>query len=282
MFIFKEGGALYDKTKSELVFHPTGKITTAYIPSTVSRIQLSSLRWCTLLERIEVNNDNQVYCSVDGLLYDKNKQNLLFCPQNRNRDVVVANGVTKICEKAFYYNQGIKNIELPDSLKEIGSCAFRECAQLRSIVIPASVEKIGDFAFYYSSRLKNVTVKAETPPECSIMDVFCNDTYRVAKLHIPKGCKSVYASADAWSHFEEVEEIESKPNEHAVEKGTVSVNFLSGEISFKEISCKVYVYKSDGTMDYKLNLDCGSSQIIILENCSCDILVGDKVTHIVM
>lgn len=44
----------------------------------------------------------------------------------------------------------LKNVILPDTLKEIGDYAFDECNNLKSITIPQSVETIGEMAFGYT------------------------------------------------------------------------------------------------------------------------------------
>ncbi len=56
--------------------------------------------------------------------------------------------VTNIGNNAFYWNESLKSITIPDSITSIGKRAFSECSSLESIDIPNSVTSIGKYAFY--------------------------------------------------------------------------------------------------------------------------------------
>ncbi len=56
--------------------------------------------------------------------------------------------VTKIADKAFYSNETIKKVIIPNTITSIGAMAFQYCKSMRSVYIPDSVEKIGNHAFY--------------------------------------------------------------------------------------------------------------------------------------
>ena len=59
--------------------------------------------------------------------------------------------VMTIYDRAFYENETITSIIIPDSVTSIGSYAFQHCSSLTSIVIPDSVTYIGYSAFSGSS-----------------------------------------------------------------------------------------------------------------------------------
>lgn len=63
----------------------------------------------------------------------------------------------KIAAKAYYNNKGLKEYEIPDTVKEIGDFAFARSG-LASIVIPEGVETIGYGAFYHCDDLAEVTI----------------------------------------------------------------------------------------------------------------------------
>lgn len=63
-------------------------------------------------------------------------------------EAIVGAGVTTIGDNAFYGNEKITKISLPNSLNSIGDRAFYGCVSLVNIVIPDSVTTIGDRAFY--------------------------------------------------------------------------------------------------------------------------------------
>ena len=58
----------------------------------------------------------------------------------------------------FGYNSNISSVDLPPSVKEIGSHAFANCESLSDIAIPGSVNKIGDYAFSNCSRLTDLYI----------------------------------------------------------------------------------------------------------------------------
>lgn len=68
--------------------------------------------------------------------------------------------VVGIANSAFYYEQGIKSITLPDTLQYINDQAFAYCNSLTQIIIPASVRKIGTNAFLPCENLADVYIKS--------------------------------------------------------------------------------------------------------------------------
>lgn len=81
------------------------------------------------LEAIKVDPDNPNYCSVDGVLFDKEMSILIQYPSGRK----------DACYKA------------PEGVQHIADCAFSHCIWLDSVVLPDSVVDIGDLAFYQST-----------------------------------------------------------------------------------------------------------------------------------
>lgn len=61
--------------------------------------------------------------------------------------VTIPNTVTSVQENAFKFCLNIKNLNLPDSLTKIGRRSFEGCCRLMSLTIPDSVTEIGEGAF---------------------------------------------------------------------------------------------------------------------------------------
>ncbi len=93
--------------------------------------------------------------------------------------------ITKIGENAFGACSGLKNVGIPNKVKEIANGAFRGCSSLEKIeipngitsieestfsgcnnltnlTIPDSIISIGDYAFYGCSSLKNINIPQTT------------------------------------------------------------------------------------------------------------------------
>ena len=78
------------------------------------------------------------------------------------KDSILVNGVnyqiTKIGNYAFYINEYIDFVTLPNSIEEIGDGAFSECINLTMINIPNSVGKLGSYAFSECYSLESIIV----------------------------------------------------------------------------------------------------------------------------
>ena len=62
------------------------------------------------------------------------------------REVKISEGIISIADYAFYRCIILETVELPDSLKIIGSGVFSGC-NLKNIIIPQGIISIGDYAF---------------------------------------------------------------------------------------------------------------------------------------
>ena len=71
---------------------------------------------------------------------------------------IIGDGVSKICNFAFWNCNGLKSANIPNSVKSIEDAAFLGCSSLTSVTIPNSVTAIGNFAFYRSSSLTSIAI----------------------------------------------------------------------------------------------------------------------------
>ena len=54
------------------------------IPIKVEEINMGNFKGCDNLTSINVDKDNKKYCSIDGILFNKNKTIIFKCPINNN------------------------------------------------------------------------------------------------------------------------------------------------------------------------------------------------------
>ncbi len=73
-------------------------------------------------------------------------------------DVTIPEGVTEIGSSAFKDCANLTSVTIPEGVTEIGSSAFEGCANLTSVTIPEGVTKIGFRAFYGCANLTSVTI----------------------------------------------------------------------------------------------------------------------------
>ena len=138
--------------------HCTG-LTSVSIPNSVTSIGSGALNGCISLTEIAVDANNDKYCSINGVLYSKDKTNLIKVPQGYKTSFVsIPNSVTSIGDYAFENCTGLTSVSIPNSVTSIGSGAFRYCGGLTSISIPNSVTSIGSEAFKFCRNLTSVTI----------------------------------------------------------------------------------------------------------------------------
>ena len=107
----------------------------------------SALYGCTGLTEINFSGENERYCSVDGVVYNKDKTLLALYPAGRAGSVVIPDGVKIIGPTAFSGSAGLTDVTIPDGVTDIYYDAFWNCTGLAHITIPKSVTYIDAGAF---------------------------------------------------------------------------------------------------------------------------------------
>ena len=134
-------------------------LTSVTIPSSVKSIDDAALFGCSSLTSINVAEDNASYSSDDGVLFNKEKTELIAYPGGAiASSYTIPNSVTSIVNGAFWHCTSLANIEIPNSVTSIDRSAFSGCTGLTSITIPNSVVNIGDYAFYGCTSLASIDV----------------------------------------------------------------------------------------------------------------------------
>lgn len=140
-------------------FKDCNSLTSITIPKNVTRIGDEAFYTCFNLKSINVDSANPAYCSENGVLYNKEKTEIIRFPKEKAAtSFAIPNGVTSIANGAFEYCSKLTSIEIPDSITSIGNEAFHTCSALTSITIPDGVPCIGEKTFYGCERLTRVTI----------------------------------------------------------------------------------------------------------------------------
>ena len=129
------------------------------IPSSVTKIGDSVFSGCTKLANITVDSGNKYYSSENGILFNKNKLELLVFPNDNSiKEYTIPNSVTSIGDYSFDNCSSLTSITIPNSVTNIGSRAFSDCKSLANLTIAESVKSIGIGTFAGCTSLKNVRI----------------------------------------------------------------------------------------------------------------------------
>ena len=142
------------------VFDECDELTAITLPSSLLTLEdgvFTGSSYSTLAS-ITVEEGCANYASEDGVLYNGDLTELLFCPPAKT-EVVVAAETEVIAANAFAYSKATSvTFETGSKLTEIGDRAFAS-SSLTSIVIPDSVTTLGNNVFEYSS-IEEITLPA--------------------------------------------------------------------------------------------------------------------------
>lgn len=141
-------------------FAACDRLCGVWIPKTVKSIQSSLFVNCPKLTFLIVDKDNPCYDSRDNCNAIIDKQNSELVAGCRN--TIVPADVKGIGPFAFYMQNGLKSITLPNNLSYISMCAFKDCAELMDVKLPLSIKKIGFGAFAGCVGLSDVLIPTNT------------------------------------------------------------------------------------------------------------------------
>ncbi len=147
-------------------FSGCSSLTNITIPDLVDTIGDHAFYNCSSLTNITVSENNKYFSSLNGVLFNKDKTELITYPNGNERtEYTIPDSVTSIIEGAFAYCSNLITVKIPDSVTDITDKTFYVCSSLTSVTIPDSVTHIGYNAFKYCKNLTSIIIKN---PNCEI------------------------------------------------------------------------------------------------------------------
>lgn len=128
-----------------------------HIPKSVNYIESYAFDYVGKLKEFIVSEDNMHYSSENGVLFNKNKTELIKCPRGKTGTYTIPNSVEYLTKSAFSFCS-LDSINLPSNLESIEDDVFSVCKELTSITIPEGVTAIGNMAFLYCEKLVSVNL----------------------------------------------------------------------------------------------------------------------------
>ena len=177
------------KVVSSIARHPfkwDSYIETVYIGKDVKELRGESFVNLRALKEFVVDEQNESFCAVDGVLYTKDMKTLLCVPKAyeggktfivpetvevisrsalsdcKFEEVLLPEGLKRIESMAFLKAENLKEINsykgsktyasLPEGLEFIGLDAFNYASGLTYLYIPSSIKEIGAYSFCYCAK----------------------------------------------------------------------------------------------------------------------------------
>ena len=195
---------------SEKILDKQSKLNTIVIPASVQIIDEKAFQDCSLLKEIIVDEGNRHYRSIDGVLYDYDVSRIVWFPRGKN-SVTIPESVTNIGYCAFSKCQELTSITIPDSVVCIGDDAFAGCGMLSKITIPNSVISIGECSFSGCSSLATITIPDSVAKIGSNAFYNCTGLRSVQITDLTKWCNIEFANHPSSSFYSKESDFSANP-----------------------------------------------------------------------
>ena len=184
------------------------KVQVITIGAGVEKVDSKAFYSCWALREIRVDENNPNYCDVEGVLYNKDKTELICRPCDHDTYLAEKYGHAKYDdnnwriepapEDAGYaqYEKDVLTYVVPSSVKTIGEMAFNY-ANMKNVYLPEGLKTIETLGFFEIPLLENIyTYKtdAEVTDSHFTSDAELGEVY----LSLPEGLE--YIGSDAFSY----------------------------------------------------------------------------------
>ena len=186
-------------------FYDCSEVTSIDIPYSVLRIVDGAFKGCSGIKKFTVNENNQSYKDVDGILFSKDNKMLIKYPaQKETAEYVISEEVAIICTEAFMDNAFLRKVSVGNFVTAISDNSFKNCTALEEVELGGNVRIIGAESFKNCPKLALVNAHGMWPAHCP--NVFDDAAKQNAKLYVPRGQMFNYKRRLEWRDFKNVQE----------------------------------------------------------------------------
>lgn len=146
------------KSIGDLAFTECSEIKTMYIPINCQEIGKGAFCLTASLTEFTVNNLNQYFVAIDGVLYNKNKTTLIAYPSKKaDKSFDVPDSVKNIADYAFYGADLLESVNM-FGVENIGAEAFSDCSLLAAVNLSLTLKTIGENAFVNCPKIRRIGI----------------------------------------------------------------------------------------------------------------------------
>ena len=198
------------------------------LPEKVKTIGQSPFIGCSNLTEIKVDRKNNNFASIDGVLYNKDVNELICCPGGI-ASVEIPESVTSFREGALTGCVNITEMKIPEGIAGIAAYEFQACTSLKKIELPDSVTSVHENAFDGCIALEEIIVSSENEVYSTYDGALFNKD-KTELVICPLGKTSVeipesmtYIDPDKFAYYSWLTEIkiDSKNKNYAAYDGAV-------------------------------------------------------------
>lgn len=139
------------------------KLKIITIPASVASIEDLAFNGCFSLTGITVDANNPACCSVDSVLYSKDRARLVQFPGGKAGALVIPDSVTNIVPMALWNRPYLTSVKIPEGITAISQEEFAACRSLATVIVPASVTNIGPNAFNSCMSMRGIYFCGNAP-----------------------------------------------------------------------------------------------------------------------
>ena len=138
-------------------FYSVRNLRDVELGASVETIEDGAITGSPDFTRFAVDSNNPNYTAdAEGIIYTKNKEELVLYPSGRAGEYSTLPTTKKIRKRAFYYAQKVTKVNFNSALEDIDNDAFQVTTALNEITFaaPSSLKRIGTWVFYMSGLTK--------------------------------------------------------------------------------------------------------------------------------
>lgn len=156
------------------------------------------------LAAFDVDPANPNYAADNGVIYTKNKEELVLFPAGKAGEYTTLPTTKKIRNRAFYYAQKVTKVTFNSNLEIIDNDAFQATTKLANITFeaPAKIKTIGTFAFQGSG-----LTELNIPASLEVVSWSAFGSTKLKKVTVADGSQLQSINEGAFNGCKDLEEF---------------------------------------------------------------------------